>query len=122
MKHRKRKYEKIHNRSKPRLPGPVNNHSPGAQDHWQQLGKIWHSMDNQWPEAASSKPPDPWLKPQATSRKRQASQYDHIYLIGFKSVKERSKKDNRRPEQTIQDARAFIQPAGPHVHYWVNIS
>ena len=103
-------------------------HGPQIKINGQQVQapslRIEGSSDKQ--QASSSKSPDTRDRPQAWAPERQATsckpQYNHIHLIGFKSVKERSKKYNRRTEQTIQDARAGLQPTSPHVHYWVNIS
>jgi len=71
LKHRKKRYEKIHNRSKSRDAPAAADHSPGAQDHEQWMDQTWPTDQDQWLQAGSPKPPR--TQAQAPSWKPQAS-------------------------------------------------
>ena len=65
--------EKTHNRSKPRVWASAGDDCARAQDHEQQLDAPWPTDQDQWRQAASSKPKR--IKDQAPSFR---PQYNHI--------------------------------------------
>ena len=68
MKHKKRKYEKIHNRSKPRVASSAGDHWPGAQNHEQQLGALRSPDHDQ--QASTGSPGAPHTREQQASNKQ----------------------------------------------------
>jgi len=109
-------YEKIHNRSKSCIRPAAVDDCSGIKDHEQCLDQTRSPDPDQWRQATSSKPPDTWIRSQAWASKRQATSSPQLSDIRY-YVKERSKRNNRRPERTIQDAWTSVQPAGNSMYY-----
>ena len=65
--------EKIHNRSKPRVRPAAGNHCSRIKDYEQQLDQTRSPDPDQWRQAASSKPKDTRIRPQAWAQKWQAA-------------------------------------------------